>query len=207
MKQIRTSDSVRASGRSVAECTVQGGVDTMSLSTLVVIAVAAAVVMLAYRLLGTWMRFRGARVITCPENKRPAGVHVDARHAMATALGTAPQLRLSECSRWPEKQNCGQECLREIGNAPGDCLVRNILTAWYAGKDCALCGKPIGGIGAVEAKPALLCGDVTVEWGGIEPEKLHDILAGAKPVCFGCHSATSFARQHPELVIDRSRPA
>jgi hypothetical protein len=179
----------------------------MSLSTVVVIVVAAVVVLVAYRLVGTWMRFRGARVITCPENRKPAGVHLDARHAAATGVVAPAQLRLSECSRWPEKQNCGQECLREIQNSPEDCLVRNILTAWYEGKDCALCGKPIGGIGAVEAKPALLCGERTVAWAEIAPDKLRDTLAEAKPVCFGCHTATSFARQHPELVINRSRTA
>jgi hypothetical protein len=25
-----------------------------------------------------------------------------------------PHLRLSECSRWPERQGCGQECLSQI---------------------------------------------------------------------------------------------
>jgi hypothetical protein len=179
----------------------------MSLSTVVVIVVAAVVVLVAYRLVGTWMRFRGVRLITCPENNLPAGVAVDARHAAATGVAAAAQLRLSDCTRWPEKQNCGQECLREIQDSPEDCLVRNILTAWYEGKDCALCGKPIGSIGAADAKPALLCGDRTVEWAEIAAEHLRDTLAEAKPVCFGCHTATSFARRHPELVIDRSRPA
>lgn len=181
---------------------------TMSVSTLALIVTAAVVAFAAYRLIGAWVRYRGARVITCPENMRPAGVHLDVRHAAVTALGLSPDLRLSDCSRWPEKRNCGQECLREVENSPEDCLVRNILVRWYAGKKCALCGKPIGAIGAAEAKPGLLTADrVTKDWGEIAPECLGETLERARPVCCSCHAATSFARLHPELITDRSRPA
>jgi hypothetical protein len=178
----------------------------MSLSTLIPIAIAVVVILVAYRAVSTFFRYRGARVITCPENHRPAGVHVDVRHAAATALGSSPQLRLDQCSRWPEKQGCGQECLRQIETSPEDCLVRNILTRWYEGKACALCGKPIGAIASVEAKPALLSGGVTLAWSEVAPERLQEMLETAAPVCFSCHAAHSFARQHPELVINRSRP-
>jgi hypothetical protein len=178
----------------------------MSVSTLVLIAIAAVIAFAAYRVMGTWIRFRGARVITCPENRKPAGVQLDARHAAATGLSSTPELRLSECSRWPEKQDCGRECLRDIRQSPEGCLVRNILLQWYAGKSCALCGNPIGTVGIAEAKPALLSGDKTLEWSEVAPERLHEVLASASPVCFGCHAATAFAHQHPELVIRRSRP-
>jgi len=180
----------------------------MSVSTLVVLVVAAIAVVVAVRLGSTFFRYRGARVITCPENHQPAGVQVDAGHAAATALGAAPQLRLSTCSRWPEKAGCGQECLRQIEASPEDCLVRNILVSWYARKNCAMCGKPIGEIHLVEQKPALLTPErVTVEWREVAPEKLLGVLETARPVCFSCHLATTFARQHPDLAIDRSRPA
>src|SRR4051812_32154834 len=87
-----------------------------------------------WRLIRAWWRYRGMRVITCPENFRPAGVQVDASHAAATAWGRSPDLRLASCSRWPERAGCGQQCLAEITHAPADCLVRNILEKWYAGK-------------------------------------------------------------------------
>jgi hypothetical protein len=180
----------------------------MSVSTVAWIVLGAAILLAAYRLIGAWVRYRGARVITCPENQRPAGVHVDVGHAALTALGAAPDVRLNECSRWPEKQGCGQECLRELRNAPEDCLVRNILVRWYAGKECAICGKPIGDIVAAGAKPALLTKDkVTREWSETPPELLREILASAQPVCFSCHTASTFARQHPELIVNRARPA
>jgi hypothetical protein len=111
----------------------------MSIAILIVLAAAAVALFLAVRLAGVWIRFRGARVITCPENHCPAGVRVDAAHAAATGLSSAPELRLSSCSRWPEKAGCGQECLHEIEASPEECLVRNILVRWYAGKNCAFC--------------------------------------------------------------------
>ena len=75
----------------------------------VVLAIAVGLGAVAvWRLANAWWKYRGRRVITCPENQRPAGVVVDARHAAATALGKAPELRLSSCSRWPERAGCGQ---------------------------------------------------------------------------------------------------
>jgi hypothetical protein len=42
--------------------------------------------------------------------------HLDTRHAMRTALGGRPTLRVARCARWPERQACGQDCLREPQN-------------------------------------------------------------------------------------------
>ena len=70
-----------------------------ALLTMVIVLSGIAIVRLAQ----AWFRYRGNRVILCPENRTPAGVRVDARHAAATALASAPQLRLDSCSRWPER--------------------------------------------------------------------------------------------------------
>ena len=64
-----------------------------------VIAVAVAFVVIG-RAVRLWWKYRGARVITCPENLRPAGVSVDAAHVAANPFAKTPQLRLSSCSRW-----------------------------------------------------------------------------------------------------------
>jgi hypothetical protein len=153
-----------------------------------------------------YVKFRGDRVITCPENQRPAGVNVDAGHVLFTTLTGKPDLRLKSCSRWPERQDCGQECLRQIEAAPEDCLVRHILTQWYEGKTCALCGKPIGEIQWADHKPALLNAEHhTIQWQDVPAEKVPDVLASCQPVCWNCHIVNSMITQHPELVIDRSR--
>ena len=173
-------------------------------STLALLAAGIAL----RRIGGAWWKYRGKRVITCPENEMPAGVAVDARHAAATALHGATELRLKQCSRWPERQDCGQSCLAQIEHAPEDCLVRNILVRWYEGKNCAWCGQPIGEIHLAERKPALLIADRgSVEWSEVPPEQLPQTLAVAQPLCFTCHIANAMMRQHPELIIDRARPA
>jgi hypothetical protein len=162
-------------------------------------------VMLALlRWTSTWLSYRGDSVVTCPANQRPAGVRVDATRAAATSFGSAPKLRLRSCSRWPEKAGCGQECLREIREAPAECLVRNIVAKWYEGKTCASCGNPIGRIEWGPSQPALLSADKkSVEWKQVPADLLFETLEAAVPVCFACHLANSLVREHPDLVIER----
>jgi len=153
-----------------------------------------------------YLKFRGDRVITCPENQRPAGVNLQAGHALLTSLEGKPDLRLRSCSRWPEHRNCGQECLSQIEASPEGCLVRHILTQWYEGKNCALCGKPIGEIQWADHKPALLSAEhKTIQWYDVRAEDVPDVLATHQPVCWNCHVVNSMLVKHPELVIDRSR--
>jgi hypothetical protein len=159
----------------------------------------------AVRLLTAWFRQRGARVITCPENRRSAGVEVDALHAALTSFGGS-ELRLSACSRWPERAGCGQECLSQIQESPDGCLVRKILAEWHRGKSCVSCGRPFGEIEWKIRKPALISADkVSMEWSRIGAERLPETLQTALPVCFACHMANTLVREHPDLVTDRSR--
>jgi hypothetical protein len=159
------------------------------------------------RLAGAWWRYRGRRVIACPENHEPAGVALDVKHAALTALHGDAKLRLTQCSRWPEREDCGRDCLFQIERSPEDCLVPNILTHWYHDKNCAWCGRPIGEIYLAGRKPALLLADKgSVEWSEVPAEQLPQTLAVAQPLCFSCHIANTMVRQHPELVINRSRP-
>ena len=76
----------------------------VGLSALVVLAVDA------------FRRYRGVKCIHCPETGGWADVHLDTRHAMLTALGGRPTLRVARCSRWPERRACGQDCLRKPKN-------------------------------------------------------------------------------------------
>jgi hypothetical protein len=146
---------------------------------------------------------RGKRMVTCPETNRPAAVELDAPHvALASAFGHV-DLRLSACSRWPERRGCGQECLRQIEAAPGGCLVRNVVAEWYAGKTCALCAHAFGAIQTWGRQLALMSPDGrTTEWGEVRVEDLADVLETHRPVCWNCHVAESFRRQFPSLVID-----
>lgn len=176
---------------------------------LIIAAIVLCAAYILYRVAGSvYLKYRGARVVTCPENSQPAGVKVDAKHAASSTLHGTPSLRLATCSRWPEHQNCGQECLKQIEDAPEDCLVRNILTRWYEGKTCVYCGKPIGEIRWADHKPALMSPDrKTVECTDVPAENIPSVLETYAPVCWNCHIVQTFCREHPDMVLDRHRTA
>ena len=48
-----------------------------------------------------YFRFRGTRLVTCPETYQVAVVEVSASSMVMQAILDKPCLRLSECSRWP----------------------------------------------------------------------------------------------------------
>ena len=155
-----------------------------------------------------YLKFRGERVITCPETRKPAGVEVDSLHAALTAAYTYPELRLKSCSRWlehPKLKDCGQACLLQIEIGPKDCLVRNILASWYLDKHCASCGREFGEIQWSDHKPTLLSPEgITVEWSQVPAEEVPYVLKTHFPVCWDCHITETFCREYPERIVDRS---
>ncbi|HKY05935.1 MAG TPA: hypothetical protein VJQ56_13655 [Blastocatellia bacterium] len=149
-------------------------------------------------------KYRGKRVITCPETRQPAAVEVDARHAAATAAIGRLDLRLKDCSRWPEKKDCDQACLLQVELSPEECLLRNIIARWYAGKSCVLCGRPFGHINWIDHKPAIMDEEgKTLEWGEIAAERVPAAMDTHTPVCWDCHVAETLRRIAPEVVTDR----
>jgi hypothetical protein len=96
----------------------------LSLSVLAVAALWLAV-FLVVPVVGAWRRWRGTRIVTCPENKQPAAVDMDLRYAIAGSIAGRPELRLRDCSRWPERSACGQVCLAQLEESP--------RPAWSAG--------------------------------------------------------------------------
>ena len=161
-----------------------------------ILAVAAGVLVARY------LRSRGARVVTCPANMRPAGVEIDATHAMVH-FGSN---RLASCTRWPEMQGCAQDCLRQIQQAPDGCLVRNILGSWYRGRHCVACGREFGLISWSEHQPGLLApsGQI-VEWREIPADKVFEVLLSHQPLCWDCDLMKRFTARHSELIVDRHR--
>jgi len=150
-------------------------------------------------------RFSGERVIICPETGRQAMVEIDTKHAAITSLFGQTDLRLENCARWPIKQDCGQECLLQFDVATDECLVRSVLEKWYRNKNCAFCERSFAEISMVDHKPALLNAEgVTVEWQQIPLAAVTEVMSTCLPVCWNCHVAQSFRREHPELVVDRS---
>jgi hypothetical protein len=151
-----------------------------------------------------WGKYQGKMLVTCPENQKTASVKVATMRAAANAMAGRSELGLCACNRWPEKQDCGQQCLCQIENDPESHRLWTIASQWYAGKTCTYCRKPIGAVKHLDHQAALRVKDqTTVEWDDIPAEQLPDVLATADPVCWGCHITESFRREHPQWVAER----
>jgi len=154
-----------------------------------------------------YRRYRGKRIITCPETKKPEAVEVAAGSEAVRAL-LGPHLHLKDCTRWPERADCGQMCLSQVEDSPEDCLVTNIIARWYEGKSCAYCGTNFTHLEWHDHRPALRDAQgKTVQWTAVPAQTLPDVLQTHKPVCWQCHVHESFRQEHPELVTDRAEHA
>ncbi|MFZ0959775.1 MAG: hypothetical protein WAO35_02640 [Terriglobia bacterium] len=152
-----------------------------------------------------YLRTRGKRLVTCPETQCAAAVELDAKGAALKAFWGGTYLCLQDCSRWPEKENCAQGCMTQVESLGQGCLVRNVVAGWYQGKTCVYCHKAVDSVAEWTGHmPALQAPDSkTVSWADVPPEKLPEIFATHKPVCWSCHIAETFRRERPELVTDR----
>ncbi len=180
----------------------------MILTNLILAAILALLIgMIAFGItvaFRAYLRYRGQRLVTCPETHQPAAVHVNVAKAASQALWGKTQIRLDQCSRWPEKQNCGQECLHQVHADPEHCLVWNLVAEWYKGKTCAYCQKPFAEIQWHDRHPALLSPErVAKQWNEIPAETLPGVFETHLPVCWNCYVAETFRLQNPERVVDR----
>jgi hypothetical protein len=180
--------------------------------TIAYVIIAASIVAALYLGIRYFVRasqiFAGERVIICPETGKQAMVEVDARRAALTSLVGRTDLRLENCWRWPLKEDCGQECLLQLDVGSAECLVSSVLEKWYRDKKCAFCQQPFEKIVMIDHQPALLNPEgVTVEWGQIPISAVTEAMATYRPVCWNCHIAHSFRREHPDLVVERPATA
>ena len=171
---------------------------------IVIVLVASASYFGIKWLVGAYSRYRGTKIVTCPETGRPAIVEVDALHASLTSTVGLPHIRLKNCWRWPLEEQCGQECLTNLDVAPGQCLVSGVLMRWYRGKTCFYCGKPFEELHWIDHKPALQSPEgLLVQWSEVTVENLSMVLETHRPVCCDYYIAQSFRRDYPALVVYR----
>ncbi|MBM3808875.1 MAG: hypothetical protein FJW22_11870 [Acidimicrobiia bacterium] len=84
--------------------------------------------------------------------------------------------------------------------------VSRMVRAWASDHQCATCGAALSETAGHHI--ALLdSSGMTREWVDIAPERLQAAPASSVPVCWNCHIAATFRRQHPELVTDREETA
>ena len=177
--------------------------------TLILLLIGAVVIALG---LSFWLidagrvflRHRGQMLFTCPETGKAAAVRIAAGDAATSALLGRRNVHLRDCSRWPERKDCGQECLSQLGADPQSCLVWTKVIDWYRGRSCAYCHQSFGELHWHDHRPALVGPDrKTVQWTDVPAEKLLTLFETHRPVCWNCHVAETFRREHPERVVDR----
>jgi len=138
--------------------------------------------------------FRGMRVLTCPENRKPAAVELGAWRVALTAILGRPVAQVRDCSRWPERRQCDQACVREIQGAPKATLVHTILANWCRYNACVCCGAPLAKIHVGPHQPYLINQELRIfEWKEIPPQDLPQTLRSCEPVCETCLVAETHA--------------
>lgn len=149
-------------------------------------------------------RYRGQRIVICPETKQPTIVEVDSLHASLTSTVGLPDIRLKDCSRWPINGQCGQECLTDLDVAPERCLVSGVLMRWYRDKNCVYCRTSFTEVHWLDHRPALLSpAGKLMSWSEVNVDHLSEVLETHSPVCWNCYIAQTFRMDHPDLVVLR----
>jgi hypothetical protein len=179
----------------------------MSTTSFVLLLLAAVVVVYLALAARTYLRMRGQRVVVCPETRQPAGVSVDAGHAAISSFWDTPDIALKTCSRWPERHDCNQACVRQIAEQPQLTLAVTMLKNWYHGRTCAICRRAIPPVHPGEPRPGLLnpasAAREILTWDDVPAEQLPATLESHVPVCSNCVVAETFRRKYPQLVTDR----
>ena len=153
-----------------------------------------------------YFRFRGPRIVTCPETMRPAVVEVNAKRAARTAPFGEPVVEVKSCSEWPDRGDCDRACGDGIAAAPADSKIRKVVANWYANKRCVLCRKSFGNPAWLEHEPALIDPYgrlLTLD--EIPVRDIPDVLSTHSPVCWDCRMADLIRRNRPDLFGRRTR--
>ena len=160
--------------------------------TYVVVAILAVVVfgVACQKFRKTFLIYRGARLVPCPETRQPAAVQLEAWHAALTGIFRRPALRVRTCSRWPERTSCGQSCVQQILAAPSEHRLPAILEEWCHNRPCVCCGAPIACVHVGPHQPHLMSPDQRIiEWNQVPPQELPQVLSTCAPVCETCLTA------------------
>ncbi len=74
----------------------------------------------------TYHTYCEGRTVNCPETHAPVSVRFNALRAAWNSLSGSPNLRIADCTRWPERADCGQECIPDATRAKPTPLVDHV---------------------------------------------------------------------------------
>jgi hypothetical protein len=169
---------------------------------LLLLAVLTIYLVIAAR---TWAHVHGSRVVVCPETQKPVAVKVDVGHAIATAVWEKADLKLTSCTRWPERQDCDQPCVKQIETAPAETSPKTIAAHFFVKERCAICTRPIESPGSMTLQPGFMdpATHKVQSWEDVPPQDLAAAIATRHPLCANCTLAETFRQRFPDRVTDR----
>lgn len=154
--------------------------------------------------LQNYFRNRGRQPVTCPDSGQPADVEVDRKFAFWTAFRGQEHWRLQACSRWPEKGDCGQECLQQLEPAPEN--IDRLLGKLYEGESCAICQRALTPSDWRWSRMAVLDPDQKlVELRQIPLRELQAALENMRPLCWNCHQEERARQAVPPRLLKGDR--
>jgi hypothetical protein len=154
--------------------------------------------------LQAYFRNRGRRAVICPDNHQAVTVEVDSKFAFRTALRGQEHDRLESCSRWPEKADCGQECLAQVDPSPEN--LECLLQKWYQGKACAICERPLTPADWRRSRLALLNEHQKLfELHHMHLDELPSALDQMLPLCWNCHQEERARQASPPRILKGDR--
>ena len=166
-----------------------------------------AIVLLALPIgfsLKSYFRNRGRKTVICPENREPVTVEMDSKYALQTALRGQEHERLQSCSRWPDKEDCGQECLAQIDPTPEN--LERLLQKWYQGKTCAICARALTPADWRRSRLALLNEKQKLfELRHMHLDELPSALDQMVPLCWNCHQEERARQAEPPRLLKGDR--
>ena len=166
---------------------------------LVLATVLAVYVGIAVR---AFYKLRGTRVVVCPETKRPVGVTVDLGHAATSAVWEQLDVRISSCSRWPERTDCDQSCAAQIEADPHGTRAKAMATHFFEGQRCAICQRSIDAPSPARLQPGFMHPDTheVKAWDELDPANLPCAIQRDFPLCANCTLAESVRQRFPDGV-------
>jgi hypothetical protein len=92
-------------------------IGTVYLTFVVAIAIILCITtFFLVRMFVNFFHFRGRHQVLCPATGSTATVRINALYAAVSGAVADPTLYVSDCSLWPERRGCRQECVQAVGN-------------------------------------------------------------------------------------------
>lgn len=154
--------------------------------------------------LQAYLRNRGRRRVICPDNGDSVTVELDNKYAFSTALRGQEHDRLHTCTRWPEKGDCGQECLAQVNPSPEN--IERLLQKWYHGKTCVICDRALTPADWRRSRLALLNEHQKLfELRHMHLDELPSVLDQMAPLCWNCHQEERARQAESQHLLKSDR--